>query len=166
MVIHAALKILFEERHAGARLRRKVDRVAAGASEHGWLHTDEIDLVVYPGQARARGKPLDFIAGIAGSEIARVKHEEHVIGLRERRAGAPIPSLSTGSDVARKPAVSVKWNGNPPRLDLDMNRIARGARHRSHDRAIFARQAVQETGLADIRGARDHYPHAIGEHSP
>ena len=81
---------------------------------------------------------------------------------RRWRRRAPPPhararrrSLSTGSSVSRRPAVSTSVTGTPSHVDRRLERVARRARDLRHDRALGADERVEERRLAGVGPAQD-----------
>ena len=81
--------------------------------------------------------------GVGAVDRLERAHEAEVLG---RLVDLAAPAHAGGVDEAQRPVVG---------LDDGVDRVARGAGHVVHDRALVAHEAVEQRRLADVRAADD-----------
>ena len=123
-------------------------------------HAGEIGLVVHDDVRQRRRKPGEqrAIGGVSSASAAA--RASTISSARSARSIAAhvrsMPSRSTSSAVSRKPRRVDDVQRNAVELDLPLDGVARRAGNRRDDRGLFARQAIEQARLADVRPADQH----------
>ena len=95
--------------------------------------------------------PLRRVSGTLSSSITWTIASATATACRDRST----PSISAGSVASRNPAVSTSVNRRPSRSSVLRDEVARRPWTIRHDRAVGAKQRIEETRFPDVRVADD-----------